>query len=221
MSFAKINMVVLILMVAMSGFIVNPALAHDKASQTRNLSGFTEILAKGSGDVDVKIGDSFKVEVSGHAEDFEHISTEIEDGVLVIGSFPDNGRSNWRFKHGYVVTITMPKLDALYSRGSGDGRIVNLSANQFKLEQRGSGDVQISGTCTEGTFNSSGSGDLEARGLACGIVEINSRGSGDVTMTVNGAVSLDLNGSGDVDLYGSPRITHMSSRGSGDVSIID
>jgi hypothetical protein len=204
--------------VATAMLAFNPAVAEDPTTQTRDISGFDEVAVKGSGDVKITIGKGFKVEVTANAKDHEDIETTLRGGVLNISRERERGR-RWNSDDGYFVTITMPKLAALDSRGSGDAIIYNLKADKFQVNQKGSGDVEISGSCKEGVFKSRGSGDLDARELTCEKAEITSKGSGDVELTVSGDVELRLKGSGDIDLYGSPRITSLKSQGSGEVTL--
>lgn len=199
--------------VAMS-LVAGIASAEPRTIENRDLSGFDTVRSLGSSDVEIKIGSGFKVEVKADSRDFEKITTEVEDGVLTISR-----KRNSRRSHDHIVVlVTMPEIKEFQSRGSGDGYITNISATDFKVEQSGSGDVELSGTCANGEFNSRGSGDLEARDFTCDNVDISSRGSGDVEIGAKLEAKIDLTGSGDVELYGSARIVDFRSRGSGSVS---
>ena len=207
------------LAIAMS-LVAGTALAQPNVTQTRDVSGFDVVKSLGSSDVEIKVGDAFKVEVSADERIISRILTEVNNGVLTISRERSERGNRGNFNRNAKVLITMPSIKAFKGRGSGDGYITDISAAQFNVELSGSGDLFLSGTCTNGEFKSRGSGDLEAKDFSCDNVEVRSQGSGDMDIGANLTVSLNLNGSGDVDIYGEARITSMRTRGSGDVSQI-
>lgn len=193
----------------------SPALAK-KTDETRKLGAFTEVTANGSSDVIIKVGTKQSVIV--RAEEGEHIEimTEVKNGKLTI--WRENKKKGWR-NHSADVIITMPSLEKLASRGSGDASATGIKTDDFELVQQGSGDVDIDGSCKSAKITSQGSGDLDSSKLTCDDVKIKLQGSGDMTVTKfkTKTVELRADGSGDIDFEGSCNTFDLGHRASGDV----
>jgi len=201
-----------------AAIIALPSAAQaDPVGEARDMASFSKVTLLGSTDVEITVGPKQSVEVFAEADELEEIKTEIKDGALVI-----RRKSKQRlisFGHQARVVVTMPNLDALTSKGSGDATVEGLKAKAFKLKQAGSGDVDLSGSCDSAKMRSAGSGDFMSASLNCGVVELSTSGSGDFNLEV--LVTKELTyasmGSGDLDVSGTCDTFDMKSSGSGDV----
>ena len=195
--------------------VSSPALAG-KSDEARNLGAFTKVAANGSSDVVITVGKKQSVTV--RAEEGEHVEimTEVKNGELTI--WRENKKGGWR-NHSADVIITMPELEKLANRGSGDAVATGIKTDEFVLVQQGSGDVEIDGSCKSAKITSQGSGDLESAKLSCDDVKIKLQGSGDMTVSKfkTQTVELRADGSGDVDFEGSCDTFDLGHRASGDV----
>ncbi|MEL6188269.1 MAG: head GIN domain-containing protein [Myxococcota bacterium] len=194
-------------------------------AETSDLAPFTRIEHRGSIDLQVFVDPSAspKVVLKGDEERIEEIEIESSGGVLTIRTKSNSGWSWWSGKKGQVRgTITLPKLEALATVGSGDVDVKGLDGADFELRSTGSGDVTLRGRIGDLDVKTSGSGDFEARDLASSRVRIRAPGSGDVELAGTAdLVKIDLMGSGDVDagdLVVQERLD-VSIMGSGDVTI--
>lgn len=192
-----------------------PAMAK-KTDEKRNLPSFDKIAANGSSDVSVQVGPRQSVVVK--AEDGEHkeIMTEVKDGQLKI--WRENKDRSWR-NHSATVIITVPKLNKLASRGSGDATVTGVKADHFDLVQQGSGDVDMEGSCKTAKVISQGSGDLESEKFSCDEVSFTLQGSGDMTIRSFKTKMVDFTaqGSGDIDFEGTCNTFDLRHMASGDV----
>lgn len=206
----------------LSGFALSACVAvidtphayADQISQSRDHKNFSAIDQTGSSDVVVKFGSSYKVEVQADDKYIDEILTEVEDDTLVISMKKCKG---WCDRGNSKVTVTMPTLKAFSSRGSGDTEINDLKTDTIRVQQKGSGDLYLNGTCKKGSFDLVGSGDFESQSLKCDDLEMSSRGSGDIEidMLTTQKVSLEARGSGDIELDGSCQSMTVNLRSSG------
>lgn len=201
---------------ALIAVLSGPALA-ERVEESRTVKAFSSVAANGSSDVIIKVGPKQSVVVKAEEGETEEIRTEVRGDELVIWRESRKGKG-WR-SHSAQVIITMPDLEALASRGSGDAYVTGLKANDFKLNQQGSGDVELAGSCKSARISSQGSGDLDSSKLTCGDVDITLRGSGDmeVGMLKAADVRVDAVGSGDVTLRGTCKDLKISHMASGDI----
>lgn len=184
-------------------------------TETRNVSGFTAILASGSTNVFVTQGSSFKVEVKGYSNLLPHYKTELVNNTLHLGY-----QSGVNVKNDNTeVYITMPVLNDVNIAGSGDFKASgSFSGNtSFKLNTSGSGDIQITEGSTQNFYsNIAGSGNIYALGMVAENAETISSGSGNTEITANNQLKVTISGSGNVYYLGNPAITANIS-GSGTV----
>lgn len=188
------------------------------ARETRALSGFERVSARGALDIELTPGDFF-VEVSIDENLVSRVETVLDDGALVIRV---RGGNLGDVLPGPHVRVRLPSLRDVELNGSG-----RLTAETFEesdsvsVELSGSGNVSWSGDApdVEGLLNGSGelvlegtadrielilngSGSLDARGLEADAADIELEGSGTISATVNGRVDAAVDGSGGVELYG-------------------
>jgi len=209
-----------------TGLGANESASQDDNRKTvtekRTVSSFTEIDQLGSVDIVVTIGKTRSVEVKADSRMVGEIETYVEGKTLIIKHKDrDRGQRNRRSYRNYrntTVYITVPNLEALNAKGSGDTIIDGLKADDFELQQRGSGDVELNGSCKTGEFDFRGSGDFEADDLKCTDVEFTQRGSGDIDLNnfVVKTFVVDAIGSGEFDITGSCDTMDVDHRASGD-----
>ncbi len=167
----------------------------------------------------------------------EIISTDVSGGTLVV----DIKGRGVRSAKAMDVYITMPDLEKIQSKGSGDIEIKNsfkcndlvvaisgsgdfdadVHTTNLDLEITGSGDVELSNVT--GTFKAvlMGSGDVEAEDLRCEKVYIKSSGSGDIELDGKADhIYVGQSGSGDLNAYGLNVVSaEVNNSGSGDMAI--
>lgn len=234
-----------LLLVSLFGFAATPAAAWDwglgaKVSgsgnirtETRNVSGFTEISLGVPGKTEIIQGGS------------EGVSIETDDNILpLIETVVEDGKLKVRFKDRNMsvstktlrMTINVKMIDSLSVAGSGDVRAAKLKVATFKTSIAGSGDVRIASLDADTlTLSIAGSGDFAAGGrativvgkiagsgnvkigqLAANSVKLSVAGSGDAIVWAKETLTISVAGSGDVSYYGDAKVT-QSVAGSGSV----
>lgn len=206
-------------------------------NRTFAVDGFTSVDAAGPDDVDVRVGSGFSVRAEGDPKVLDKLEIVREGDTLKVRRKNRNGFSWGNSDHGAKVYITMPRMIAASTTGSGDMTVDHVDGEKFQASTRGSGDLNIgslsvqavalsvagsgnlgaAGTARTGSFSVAGNGDITAPKLSLGQASVNVMGSGGVTAAVNGAANVNVMGSGDVTLTGGAKCT-TSKMGSGEVS---
>lgn len=161
-------------------------LAH---AETRNVSGFTEVVAQDRIRVEVTQGDAYSVEVTG--ADAGRIRTEVDDGALEIRDMrrPMFGRSP---RLDAFVRVTAPRIEGVAaSRGAeltatitgacdefsaaaamgGETTVRGLACNTVDAAAAMGGTLELAGTCGALDASAAMGGDIQAGSLRCRTVD--------------------------------------------------
>jgi len=186
-------------------------------------------LTTGSGDVEVRTGNSSQVQVTGHIRASEWFGANVEEKIKRLEANPPIQQSGNDIRIGHIddpelrhnisisYEVVVPvETDLRMQSGSGDQRVegirgpleVSSGSGALKISsigervhaETGSGDIDINGV--KGNVHAkTGSGSIDASDIA-GAFEANS-GSGRITLqqTAPGSVRVDT-GSGGMELRG-------------------
>jgi len=216
---------------------VSSAMAQEKYSETRNVSGFNEVAFAVPGEVYITIGEGFKVVLEGDKDFLSEIETKVVGGELEIKSEKWFHTGNQKV----IVDITMPSLEGLSVSGSGKVVLNNaLKGENLEVSVSGSGKVclvdtelekiecNISGSGSlliegEGSVEKleiaiSGSGNYKGATTKVGTLDASISGSGSCDCYVTGVLKAAISGSGSVYYSGNPKIDAAVS-GSGKVKM--
>ena len=201
-------------------------------SETRDVTGFTNVVLEGSGTVIIDIDGTPSLTIEAEDNLMSHLTSDVADGRLTLGS--DSTISPTR---EIIYTVGVAALDGVAIDGSGTittddvesdsleatirgSGIISLGAiavTDFDASISGSGRIEVSGSTTELTVSIPGSGtfagaELEAMG---GTVDI--AGSGDAVVNVTDSLVADVSGSGSVEYLGNPPTVRTDISGSGSI----
>jgi hypothetical protein len=193
-----------------------------------SVADFTGINLNLSSNVTIVQGTSHKVEVTGHANIVDLISSRVSNGIWEI-DFQDHvsciNTSQLSFE------ITVPTIEQIHLNGSGD-IVVNDFTDQIQLDIdiNGSGNIAlndfggitqlnliingsgaISGNSTISTLEIldiriDGSGNYSGFPITTNDCTVNITGSGDCKVTVLNTLNAFISGSGDIYYKGNPSI---------------
>ena len=183
-------------------------------TETRDVSGFDEIVVLGSGNVVVDVTGSESLELEAEDNIMPFLTTEVVGGRLELGFESGQLLSPRR---DITYTITAAQLNGVTIRGSGDIDASNIDTDTFEVEISGSGDVEPEGTSDDLRVTISGSGRFDGTDLESTTGEVKVSGSGNVVVNVTDELDVTVSGSGDVKYIGDPSLNSRVS-GSGDVS---
>lgn len=205
-----------------------------RTTQERDVGAVHAVELSTSADLTIRRGPTPSLTVTAGEKQLEHLTSTVEDGVLVLAS--DRGLGLGLGGEAIEIELVTPGVDHLIVTGSGDVTGDDVTGEELQVEVRGSGgvdlsgieatgasvvvsgsgDVDLVGTATTTTLTIDGSGHIEAQGLATGDATVSLRGSGDADVTVSGTLDASIGGSGTITYAGDPDVTSRIT-GSGDV----
>ena len=211
--------------------------SNAQTKETRDVRGFTKVSFGVSGNLYIKIGSEFRLEIEGDRRAVEETETEVSGDRLVIK------RENWRMSFNgdqrVTINITMPGIEGLGVSGSGKAQIMDavqaddlnlnvsgsgklytaeLNADELDCGISGSGDIILGsgGSVDDGEISISGSGSFSGENVEIDHLSVHVSGSGDCLVKVGDSLEARISGSGDVDYIGRPSVDARVS-GSGHV----
>jgi hypothetical protein len=189
----------------------------DMVTEDRDVREFSWIETLGAFDVFVKVGEKQSVLITFDDNLIDLIETKVKGKTLKI--FSDE---SFRSKHTCKIEITVPKLEGVTTRGSGDIMVENVNSDRFRCHVKGSGDITVKGVKSE-VFECdiNGSGDITVKNLYGDYLECHINGSGD--FSTDGEVEeleIRVYGSGDVDARDlRAKQANVVIKGSGDARV--
>ncbi len=171
-------------------------------TKTLKCTDFNAIDIKGSGDVEYRQGDKYKVELVATKLAMKGVKVDVKGNTLVItrenGGFKTEAGLEMRMARGkYTVRVTSPKLNGVNIMGSGDFEAKTaIDTKYLNASVNGSGDIDADVTnCNMVTANVNGSGDIDLDLKDCGNINSAVSGSGDIKLQGN-AKSISTHGKG-------------------------
>lgn len=174
-------------------------------AQAYDLTDFDRISVTGVYELEVEIGDSYSVDITGPARELERVQAKVEGGVLTLGTKDRVGGGKLRLhKDSVTAKITMPAINGIDVAGVVDGEIRGVKAERFRASLSGVGDLDIVGECVDLDLTVSGVGDLDAEDFVCENVQVSVSGVGSATVYASQSVNANVTGMGNIKVYGSP-----------------
>lgn len=179
-------------------------------ADVRDLAGFTKVDASAGTDVEVTVGSTFRVEVTGR--DADRIVTRISGDTLIVE--PVRGFS-WRGRQANI-RVTMPRVEGLSASSGADLVATGVNGGAVALDSSSGADLRVSGTCATFSADASSGADIDARQLRCESGSVDVSSGADARVFASGRLNVDASSGGGVVAYGNPGIGNidLSSGGS-------
>ena len=223
-------LVVLAIVLSACGILVG---SGERVTENREVSGFDSVSLTGSGVAIITQGGGESLTIETNENVIEHITSEVRDGTLHLGTDEQGnaviGRITFtvgvdELKAAAVAgsgrveseSIETDSLDIRVA-GSGSVNVGSLSADELSVRIGGSGGVEVAGKVPEQDIRIAGSGRYQAGDLLTETTVITISGSGKATLWTTESLDTDVSGSGSIDYYGNPTVSSSSS-GSGDIT---
>jgi hypothetical protein len=208
-----------------------------RATDTRQLSGFSELNIGGSWQVVLKQGKTESVVIEADDNLLPFIETEIKGKGLHIQ--PKRG-TRLNFSTRPTVTVNFVDLHSVSLGGSnnvtsdgvkgdkltfnlgggGNVKFDNLQMQRLTVNIGGSGSFTAAGKAETQSFNIGGSGSIRADELEGQKVSASIGGSGNLRLHAKDTLSVSIAGSGSVAYKGDPKVSR-SVVGSGSIRKLD
>ncbi len=198
----------------------------NKITQSRNTDDFKKVEVGGPMDVEITMGNDYKVDVEADDNLMAYIIVKKEGDKLVV-RLKDNVNAD--YDDGMKVKIEMPLLNAVELSGSGSIKTIGQVSNNGKISISiggsgnvdmdnvkspvidaaigGSGKATVAGQTQKLDVSIGGSGDFIAPDLKSENAKVSIAGSGNAKIFASMDLDVSIVGSGDVIYSGSPRIS--------------
>jgi hypothetical protein len=181
-------------------------------TESRDVSGFSEIALAGSGKVRVDVDGTESLIIEAEDNIMPLLTSEVNGGRLELGASSSISPTT-----DIIYTVGAIALEGVAVSGSGQVTAAGVAADSFDVEISGSGRVEVTGTSDTLVVAISGSGRYLGEDLEASVGTVRVSGSGEAVVNVTDELDVDVSGSGDVQYIGEPAITESIS-GSGDIT---
>jgi len=185
-------------------------------ADTRNHTGFDRIRASDQLRVEIVIGSTYTVDVSGG--DAHRIATEVDDGALRI-RLRDRGWFGGGRPLDAVVRVTMPRLNAIAASRGVTLRAENVQATSFSVSSSMGAAVRITGACQSISAAASMGGVIEAADFECQTADVSASMGGEARVNAQRTVDASASMGGSIDVVGSPETREAGTAMGGSINI--
>jgi hypothetical protein len=207
-------------------------------SETREITGFSEISLEGAFNVILKQSDKESVTVEADENIVPLIHTEVENGTLKVGM-----KDNTTFQNmgKLEVTIFLKTITGIKTAGAGSlvssdtlhvtdlkmdlngagATDLKIMADKLTVNSQSVGALQLSGKVKEVAIDQNGVGLIQAFDLKSEKLTLKASGVGAAEVFASQELSIDASGIGSVQYKGGATKTEIKNDGIGKVTCID
>lgn len=186
-----------------------------RASATREVPPFTAVELRGVGTVDVHPGSPQKVTVSGDDNVVPLVTTEVENGTLVVDV---KGGGSFTTKEPLVVDVAAPALTSSRLSGAGTLQVAGVDAKSFDASLDGTGKLDVDGSADRLNASVSGTGSAQLEHLVAKDATVSVSGVGSAQVFATHSLDASVSGTGSVLYGGNPPQVKTQVSGVGSVS---
>jgi hypothetical protein len=183
-------------------------IAVPASADQRAVSGFDSIAANDPVRVEITMGPTFSVNVTG--DDAERVATRVEGDTLRV--YQLNRPWFGSRQLDAVVRITMPDLTAIAAARGASVRAGSIQADAISLVAAMGGDIRISGTCSSVDVSASMGASINASEFACATADISAAMGAEVRANASQSAEASASMGGAINVAGGP--THRDSSAS-------
>lgn len=197
-------------------------------TETRQVSGFHEVVLSGIGDLEITQGQNESLEIEAEDNILAVIETKVESGTLYIGF--KEGTGNVQPTKTIIYTLSVVELTGLTASGVGNIHVPDLMTSDLDLQISGVGNIKIDslevsslavlisgagsgevkgGQAEKLKLEISGAGSFRAPDLELATADVSITGVGNARLWVTDMLDIMLSGTGGVEYYGLPRVTQL------------
>lgn len=201
--------------------------------ETRELADADGVVARGSFEVEVEIGEPARLVVTADDNVIDLVRAEVVDGTLELGLEPGR-RARQATLRAAVTLPTVERLEASGSanivvdglvtssdldvRTSGSARIVaDALVGRLTVNASGSSSAWLDGAADEADLRGSGSARLALAPLTLGRATIRMSGSSEAEVRLEGEGTADLSGSARLSWQGGGELVDVQRSGSAEI----
>jgi hypothetical protein len=203
------------------GFVVG---SGKTVTEEREISGVEGVALSFVGDLQITQGDEEKLVITADDNVLPLITTEVNDGILNIGSRSTVGM---QLASPLRYDLTVRDLNSVRLSGAGNAEMEGLETDDLRVEISGAGNlairdlqadrvdatlsgignVELGGEAARQEVRLSGAGSYNGGDLQTGSAEISLSGLGGATVWATESLDVTISGAGNVEYYGDPEVT--------------
>lgn len=177
-------------------------------TETREVSGFTQIRLLGFGTLDISQTGTESLTISAYDDLLPHLTAEVTNGVLELGVTP---RLSLKSLRHVVYTLTVKNLDGITLAGAGRVHASDIQTSSLSVAISGAGDMTISGAAQSQSVRISGAGNYNGQAFETARAEVTITGAGNARVNASQSLDATVSGVGGVTYSGSPQVSQRIS----------
>jgi len=183
------------------------------ASETRDLAGFRAVDVGGVFQVEITAGKDHGVEVEADDNLLQFITTEVDDGVLKIGT-----KCRLKTDNPIRVRVSAPDIDDLEVSGAASVTLSGLKNDGLEVDSSGASKIKVTGETVKFVVDVSGATKVDGENLQAENVTVEASGASHVKVSVSGNLRADTSGASSVVYSGTPKDIVKKTSGASSVS---
>lgn len=170
-----------------------------------------------NGEVEIEIGKSFSITVTGKDNAQEHVKINKSEDKLLV-KLDSKFESDWKNRKVAKVKIVMPEISKLFNFSNADVSVLNFIGRYLGIENKGNGNLTIAGSLVDQIeIKNNGNGNVETKNIIAKKVDISKSGNGDVNIRTDNDFNVEMAGNGDIVNYGKGKAIINKQSGTGKV----
>ncbi|MEM7159456.1 MAG: head GIN domain-containing protein [Myxococcota bacterium] len=185
-----------------------------RGDESRSPGDFDSIDVGGPFRVEVVVGESTAVSVSGDDNVVPKVRTEV-DGSRLHVDLPGRVMTDLPL----TVTIATPTLVELDAGGASTVTISGVQAENFEVDLSGASQATIRGQSEALEVDVSGASQLHAKDLSAAKVDVEASGASKVSVTATREVDVDASGASTINVHGNPGTVSKDASGASKIHV--
>jgi hypothetical protein len=173
------------------------------ASETRSVSGFSEVALYGTGALTIRQTGSESLTIEAEDNVLPHIQTNVKNNRLTIEA--NNTMPTPTKTINYELTVK--DLSALELQGAGSIDASDISTDSLNVSTSGAGDVTVAGEADSQEVDISGAGSYQAEKLATKKATVDLSGAGEAIINASDELNVAISGLGSVEYVENPTVS--------------
>ena len=187
--------------------LILPACTGTKGSgtaktETREVGKFSAIEASGAITLEVTVGRSPSVQVSGDDNIVPLITTEVQGERLVVKS-----TKSYNSKQPLKVTVSTPVITLVKLSGASRLDLTGMSGDSLQVQLSGASRVKMAGKVGKLEITAKGACQVQATELHAGTVMVDISGAGRADVSAVEKLMVKISGASKVRYKGTPQVT--------------
>lgn len=198
--------VALVLVLLLGSFVVLGCAGERRSgnvtSETRDVSGFTEVAFNGTGNLAIRQTGSESLTIEAEDNILPRLKTEVRNNHLTI-----EPNTNIQPMETINYELTVKDLRALEVDGAGSIDASDIKTDSLQVTTGGAGNISMTGEADSQDVDISGAGSYRAENLESKRAKIDLSGAGHAVVKVSDALEANISGLGSVEYIGNPTVS--------------